>query len=146
MNYSKEEIIPLFEQNVVLINDSFESLLNKLAFRRNNDIYFDYKILKVIGTEATFETIIMYVHNIVKGIFADSQHTNVVVNLKSLAIKDLDKFKNFISQLIKFFSDEYPDRLQNCYLFKTPGIFAQIYSVFSFVIDKETRKKVQIMK
>lgn len=146
MNYSKEEILPLFEENVVLLTDTFQPLLNKLAFRRNNDIYFDYKILKVIGNELTFQSIINHIHTVVKGIFEDSPFTNIVVNLKSLALKDVDKFKNFICNLIQIFSDEYPDRLQKCYLFKTPGIFSQIYNIISFGVDKETRQKVQIVK
>ena len=146
MNYSKEEILPLFEQNVVLLTDTFEPLLRKLAFRKNNDIYFDYKILKVIGNEITFDSIIKHIHTIVEAIFADSPFTNIVVNLKTLSIKDLDKYKNFVSNLIQIFSDKYPDRLQKCYLFKTPGIFSQIYNIISFGVDKETRQKVQIVK
>ena len=66
--------------------------------------------------------------------------------LKTINLSDLDKHKTFVMDMIKKCNDELPDILDICYLYKAPFVFAQIYSIISVVIDKETRQKIHIVK
>ena len=138
-------IIDFFENNTVTPNNSFLEILQKMCFCKDNNVFFDYKIFKSIATIQTYETITKHFINITQDILIKCPIVNVIACFKSITFKELDKHREFIFKLIPYFTSEYPDKLNMCYLYKTPSIFSQLFSIVSIMIDKETRQKIKII-
>lgn len=138
----------LFENNIITATDTFNEMLHKMCFfnESENYIYFDYKIFKMIASPMTYEAVSSHLIKTTWEVVSKYDKINIYACLKSISLKEIDKHKTFILKMISFCSDEFSDKLLKCYLYKTPTIFTQIYSIVSIAIDKETRQKVQIIK
>ena len=65
--------------------------------------------------------------------------------MKNLTITDIDKHTTFIQNLSGYLKDKYPQKLSKCYIYNAPFVFSQIYTIVSIFIDKETRKKIELI-
>ena len=70
----------------------------------------------------------------------------VYLNMKSLTISQLDKHRNFLTQISSVLKARYPDTLSKCYVYDAPFVFSQLYNIISIFVDKETLCKIQIVK
>ena len=50
------------------------------------------------------------------------------------------------SNFINYLKDKYPEKLAKCYVYNAPFIFTQIFNIVSMFIDKETQKKIELVK
>jgi hypothetical protein len=66
--------------------------------------------------------------------------------MKNLTIVDVDKHKEYIAYISEIFKDKYPDKLAKCYVYNAPFIFTQIFNIISVFIDKDTQKKIELVK
>ena len=65
--------------------------------------------------------------------------------MKSLTLSDVDKHKIFIQNIAVFLKEKYPNKLEKCYVYNAPFVFAQIYNIVSIFIDKDTQKKIELV-
>jgi hypothetical protein len=138
--------IDLFAQNTISPNMDFNQILNKMCFIENNNMILDYKVMKPILYSSTYDIIFDHLMNITKEIVLHNSLLNMQICLKGLTITDMDKHKKFVLRIIKTFSEEFPNKLDVCCLYKTPGIFSQIFALISMFIDKVTINKIRIIK
>ena len=135
-----------FKSQVIQPTDTPTDILNKLTSANKNEVFLNMAIFKLIASETTYSQIVSHVYQILKDT-SDKYGTVVVhVYLKTITLSDLDKHKTFVMDMIKKFNEELPDILDICYMYKAPFVFAQIYSIISVVIDKDTKKKIHIVK
>jgi hypothetical protein len=66
--------------------------------------------------------------------------------MKNLTIVEIDKHKEYIKFISEFLKDKYPEKLAKCYVYNAPFIFTQIFNIVSMFIDKETQKKIELVK
>lgn len=139
-------VIHFFKQQTINPSDTFQELLYKFGSSNGNEVYLNYAIFKLIGTQTTYQSIVAYMFNLLRE--TSNIHNSVVVHvyLKTLTVSDVDKHKQFIIDVIQKLNVELPNILDVCYLYKTPFVFSQIYSIISVVIDKDTREKIHIVK
>ena len=144
--YSYIEMNDFFKSQKIQPSDTPEDILNKLVSANKNEVFLNMAIFKLIASETTYPQIISHVYKLLKD--TSTTYGTVVVNayLKTITLSDLDKHKTFVMDMIKRFNDELPDILDACYIHKAPFVFAQIYSIISVVIDKDTRQKIHIVK
>lgn len=135
-----------FKSQTIQPSDTPAEILNKLISANKNEVFLNVAIFKLIASETTYSQIVSHVYKILKE--TSAAYGTVVVNvyLKTITLSDLDKHKTFVMDMIKRFNDELPDILDACYMYKAPFVFAQIYSIISVVIDKDTKKKIHIVK
>ena len=135
-----------FTNNLISPSDTWTEVLNKFCHYIGNEMWIDYAIFKLVATKSTYSDILTHLYNILQHISLNGSRATIYLNMKSLTVGDLDKHRSFIFDTIKKLSEELPDTLEVCYCYKTPFVFAQVYSMISVAIDKETRQKVKIVK
>jgi hypothetical protein len=135
-----------FKSQTIQPSDTPADILNKLMSANKNEVFLNVAIFKLIASETTYSQIVSHVYQILKD--ASAKYGTIVVHvyLKTITLSDLDKHKTFVMDMIKKLGDELPDILDVCYMYKAPFVFAQIYSIVSVVIDKDTKKKIHIVK
>jgi hypothetical protein len=135
----------MFAQQQIQPSDTFQDILEKMCFCHNGELFINYTIFKLIGAPTTYPAILSHIFETTKK--TASEHSKVVarIYIKSMTIGDLDKHKQFFLDAIKKLSNELPDILEVCHLYKTPFVFDKIFTIMSFAIDKETRQKVRIV-
>ncbi len=69
----------------------------------------------------------------------------VHVNMQKLSIADVNKHNLFIQQMSSHLKDKYPKKLSKCYVYNSPFIFTQIFSIVSIFIDKDTQNKIELV-
>jgi len=127
-------------------NSSIEELLHKMCFIKDDNMFFDYIVFKHMYKLTSYDTILMHLVKITNEILTNYKLLNIHVCLKTLTITHVDKHKQFIFTLAQLFNTQFPNKLQNCYIYEAPSIFSQIFSMLSVIIDKETRNKIKIIK
>ena len=135
-----------FKSQTIQPSDAPADILNKLMSANKNEVFLNMAIFKLIASETTYSQIVSHVYQMLKDTSTTYGTVVVHVYLKTITLSDLDKHKTFVMDMIKRFNDELPDILDICYMYKAPFVFAQIYSIISVVIDKDTKKKIHILK
>jgi hypothetical protein len=135
-----------FKSQVIQSSDTPFDILNKIAFATKNEVFLNISILKLIASPVTYPNITSHIYKLLKDTATTYKTVVVHVYLKTINLSDLDKHKTFVIDMIKKCNDELPDILDVCYMYKAPFVFAQIYSVISVFIDKETKQKIHIVK
>lgn len=130
----------------ILPSDTIPIILTKLCSSKDREIFVNYSIFKLIASTTTYEMILSHVMIVIRQTIQVHSTADVHLNMKGLTISDLDKHKPFILDTINMLNRELPDTLNNCYCYKTPFVFSQIYNLLFCVIDKETRQKIKIVK
>lgn len=138
--------IDFFAQNTITPNMDFNEILNKICFMDHDKVFIDYKIMKPILNSNTYDIIFDHLINVTKEILSQNPLINMHVCLKGLTVTDIDKHKNFVLRIIKTFSEQFPNKLNICNLYKTPSIFSQIFALISMFIDKVTINKIRVVK
>ena len=123
-----------------------DTLLHQLCYCEDNEVIFNYATFKAIAGPATYPLILKHIYALLQKALLIYPKLIVRAHLKSITIGDMDTHKHFILDAIKQMSVDFSDALDICYLYKTPFVFSQIYSIVSIVIDKETKQKIQIVK
>lgn len=139
-------IIQFFKEQTIHPSDTFQDILHKFGSSNGNEVFLNYAIFKLIGSQATYSTIVAYMFKLLQD--TSNIHSKIVVHvyLKTLTVSDVDKHKPFIMDVIHKLTTELPDILEVSYLYKAPFVFSQIFSLISMAIDKETREKIQVVK
>ena len=148
-------------KHLFLKNDEYESsekimnkiqkgelndILSKLCFINENNIVIDYIYFKYLATNTTYNYILMYITNNINNILSKNNEFIVHVNMKKILLTDIDKHKIFIQNFSSYLKENYPDKLSKCYIYNAPTIFKQILNIISVFIDKETLKKIELIK
>ena len=88
----------------------------------------------------------MYITNNIDNILLTNNEFVVHVSMKKITLSDIDKHKIFIQNISTFLKEKYPDKLLKCYVYNAPYVFKQIFNIISVFIDKETQKKIELVK
>jgi hypothetical protein len=135
-----------FIKNIQNINiNQITSLLNKLCIINNNNLILNYKIFKFISCNETYSLINNYITASIKSILKNSNTVNVHMSMKDLTMNEINKHHSYFYNLIILFKNEFPDKLHVCYVYNTPYIFSNLFSIISCLIDKKTKEKIIIV-
>ena len=127
-------------------NNNFTQIFEGLSYIKNNSLIIEYKYFKYFASLYTYDIITNYIDNQLSNILTKYNTFTICINMKSISISDVDKHRNYISYISKFFSEKYPDLLHKCYIYNAPYIFEKIFTMIRVFIDKETQSKINIVK
>jgi hypothetical protein len=119
--------------------------LDKFSVIKNNAIYIDYSVFKGIANEITYDIITKHLVDLLNQILREHPTFTIHFSLKSLTISELDKHYNYINHVCPVFKNEFPDKLDVCYVYNAPFIVSKVISIISFFIDKTTQEKIKLM-
>ena len=138
-NTSSEKIIDKVR------NGNWNDIFKGLCCIKENNIVLNYIYFKYIANDETYSYIMNHITNNIDQILQTNNEFSVHVNMKSLTIVDIDKHKEFIQQISLFLKDNYPNKLEKCYVYNAPFMFSNLFNIVSIFIDKETQKKIELV-
>ena len=138
-NTSSEKIIDKVR------NGNWNDIFKGLCCIKENNIVLNYIYFKYIANDETYSYIMNHITNNIDQILQTNNEFSVHVNMKSLTIVDIDKHKEFIQQISLFLKDNYPNKLEKCYVYNAPFMFSNFFNIVSMFIDKETQKKIELV-
>lgn len=122
-----------------------EVFLNRFCNIKEKSIFMDYQIFKYFANESNYDIITSFVIDCLKSILKNNEMFTIHLSLKSLTLTELDKHYNYITKVCTIFKNEFPDKLDTCFVYHAPFVFSQIISIISVFIDKKTQKKLQLV-
>ena len=162
MDSKLNNIKNLFSLNVAIINgfsstnksnlhNSFQyntssTKLNFICINTDNEIIIDYRIFKLISTPQSYSMIIENIVDTIETVLLNSNLFTIHLCLKSLTLKELENYYPFIRIVTETLKTKYTDKLEKCYIYNAPFIFAQVISLVSKIVDKKTQQKMIIVK
>jgi len=110
-----------------------------------NIITINYIYFKYFASTATYELITNLLINRIERLINVYDTLCVYLNLKSFSLMELDKHKNYISQISKSFKERYPNKLEKCYVYNSSYLINQLYNIVSLFVDKDTLNKIEFI-
>lgn len=127
-------------------NGKWNDILCGLCFIYENQIVLNYKYFKYFATKETYDFILNYITINIDNVLNSNNEFIVHVNMKDLTITEIDKHMTFIQNISGYLKEKYPKKLSKCYIYNAPFVFTQIYNIVSMFIDKDTQKKIELVK
>lgn len=125
---------------------SKEEILSSIFFVKDLCLYVDYKFFKKYMTPALYESFVTHVLTLSEDLLTKVELLDIHVCMKTLSITDFDKHREFIFQFVQLVQTRYPNKLNKCFIYEAPSIFAQMYKLLSVIMDKETKQKITIVE
>lgn len=122
--------------------------LDKFCYiEHENNIIIDHFFFKqyVKMTDNSINTLNHLINQIDK-VLKNYDNFNVHLKIKSLTLIEIDKHKDLIATMSVILRQKFPDKLQNCIIYDAPFIFSSLFSLVSSFIDKDTQKKIKLIK
>jgi hypothetical protein len=137
-NISKQIVLYIESGNI-------EAILNNLCYIDNNEIKINYVYFKYFAHTETYDCILNAISNNIDTLLLTNPTFSVHVNMQTINITDVNKHKDYIKYISDYLKNKYPNKLNICYIYNAPFIFAQIYKIISVFIDKETQQKIKVI-
>jgi hypothetical protein len=153
-NFSEEFINSLFDKSTntseLIISKihacDINFILNGICYIKDDALVIDYNFFKHFASTKTYDIIQHYFINNIDIILTKYDTFTVYLNMKSLTISQIDKHRNYLNHISLVLKERYPDTLLKCYVYDAPFVFSQLYNIISMFLDRETLKKIQIVK
>ncbi len=126
--------------------DLSKNVFANMCYIKENNVVLNYIFFKLIAKEQKYNGILDYITNNIDKVLLKYPEFIVHVDMKNLTIVEIDKHKEYIKFVSEIFKNKYPRKLEKCYVYNAPFIFTQILHTVSMFIDKETQKKIILVK
>ena len=83
--------------------------------------------------------------NQIEELFKSTKLFDLYFNIDTITLTELDKYSTFFIKVAKLFSEKYPDCLDNFYIIGSGFMFQSMNNLFSLILPKKTREKIQFM-
>lgn len=135
-------------KNITNLSPEIMNVLQNFCYIQNdNNIIINHTYFKLYSKNNQETYIILnYLIEQIERVLINYQDFNIHLNIKSLTLVELDKHKNLIAMMSLLLKQKFPDKLNNCYIYDAPFIFSSLFSIISSFIDKDTQKKIQLIK
>ena len=121
-----------------------ENIVNKFCYinKKTKVIKLNYNIIKNIIDFDNYNIFSERLFKIInKGI--EIKETLILhINLYNLSLSDIDKHYKYICFIVNLLNQNYPNKLNTCYIYESSFIFNTLYSILSKIIDKKTKEKI----
>jgi hypothetical protein len=150
MSSSSSELKNDLESNKYILpemQDNHNNILHNFCYISKDDIIINYQYFKIYTRHfSNVENILWYLIQKIEEILKNHKSFNVHLKIKSLTLIEIDKHKELISTMSILLKEKFPDKLNNCLIYDAPFIFSTLFSIISKFIDKDTQKKIKLIK
>ena len=142
------------DQPIKLFNNEYNSLKNKknediniylsyFSYITTNSLILDYRFFKLIGNPNNYNFFLNYLMNQIEELLTYTKLFHLYFNIDTITLTEMDKYSTFFIKVAKLFSEKYPDCLQNFYILGSGFMFDNMKNLFSLILPKKTREKIQ---
>ena len=111
---------------------------NLCRVRNTYEIMIDFKYFKLVAKPDFYDTIIKYIVATVKYVL-HTQHMVVLhINLKSMSLTDIDKYRTFIAQIST--EQNILQTISSINIYNTGPIFSTLIQIVLSFLDKPTKQ------
>jgi len=126
-------------------NEDIDIYLSYFSYITKSSIIIDYRFFKLIGNPNNYELFLNTLMNKIEKLLSYTKLFDLYFNIDTINLIELDKYSTFFIKVAKLFSDKYPDCLQNFYIIGSGFMFDNMKKLFSFILPKKTKEKIQFM-
>ena len=110
-----------------------------------NNIHIEYKVFKLLYKCIDYKIILQHIIDVISYVLNNYCTFIIHINLDSLTLLDIDKYKGFIQIMSVNLKESFNDKLDKCFIYDAPYIFNQIFNLLSYFIDKKTQEKIKVL-
>ena len=126
-------------------NENIDIYLSYFSYIKQKSLILDYRFFKLIGNPNNYDFFLNNVMNQVEELLKYTNLFNLYFNIDTITLTELDKYSTFFIKVAKIFSEKYPDCLNNFYINGSGFMFENMKNLFSLILPKKTREKIQFM-
>jgi hypothetical protein len=126
-------------------NANIDIYLSYFSYIIKNSLILDYRFFKLIGSPNNYDIFLNTLMNQIEELFKSTNLFNLYFNIDTITLTELDKYSTFFIKVAKLFSEKYPDCLDNFYIIGSGFMFQSMNNLFSLILPKKTREKIQFM-
>jgi hypothetical protein len=128
------------------LNIQLNEILEHFCYNENDVMLLNFYCMKWLG-KIDKQIIINVIRNNMQSIL-NKGYKKVMIHvcLKSLSVSQMDIFYSFFKEASTIFKQEFPDRLEKCYLYHCSSVFSSLYKMISHFLEKETLQRIEVYK
>jgi hypothetical protein len=124
-------------------NENIDIYLSYFSYITKSSLVLDYRFFKLIGNPNNYDFFLNHLMNQIEELIINTKIFNLYFNIDTITLTELDKYSTFFIKVAKLFSEKYPDCLQNFYILGSGFMFDNMKNLFSLILPKKTREKIQ---
>jgi hypothetical protein len=124
----------------------YNNMITEFCNVKNECVYLNYSHFKYLIFHENADTLISFIISNIDSILLNYDLFTVHTDLKNFTISDIDKYNNFIAKISTLLKNRYPNKLYKCFIHNPPFIFEALFNLVSMFIDKDTQKKITLVK
>ncbi len=141
----KSDNMSIHKVNELIQVGNNDEIVKGICKIHDDSVVINYVFIKYIANCNTYEFILSIISKHITLLLEKYDLFTVHFNVQHLTLSDIDKHKQFIYNASRYFKTQYPNKLSKCYIYNSPSIFKQIFSVIKCAIDKETIGKITLI-
>jgi hypothetical protein len=126
-------------------NANIDTYLSYFSYITKNSLILDYRFFKLIGSPNNYDIFLNNLMNQIEQLITTTKLFNLYFNIDTITLTELDKYSTFFIKVAKLFAEKYPDCLDNFYIIGSGFMFQSMNNLFSLILPKKTREKIQFM-
>jgi len=126
-------------------NENIDVYLSYFSYIKTQSLILDYRFFKLIGTPNNYDIFLNNLMNKIEELINSTNLFDLYFNIDTITLTELDKYSTFFIKVAKLFSEKYPDCLNNFYIIGSGFMFQSMNKLFSLILPKKTREKIQFM-
>ena len=126
-------------------NADINIYLSYFSYIIKNSLILDYRFFKLIGSPNNYDIFLNTLMNQIEQLITSTKLFDLYFNINTITLTELDKYSTFFIKVAKLFSEKYPDCLDNFYIIGSGFMFQSMNNLFSLILPKKTREKIQFM-
>lgn len=118
--------------------------MDKFCYIKNNSLQIEYKYFKLLNAEkeSNHDAIIAHISSQIDVLLESRPQVKVNIDMSLFNLIHLDKYYEFIKKTVNYFSVNYVDKLDKCYLWHSPMMLNGLIKMLSKFLDKDTIGKI----
>ena len=124
-------------------NEDIDIYLSYFSYITKKSLILDYRFFKLIGNPNNYNFFLNYLMNQIEELLSYTKLFDLYFNIDTITLTELDKYSSFFIKVAKLFSEKYPDCLQNFYIIGSGFMFDNMKKLFSLILPKKTKEKIQ---
>jgi len=155
MDETKETTLKEVEDKFVLemenikkkgVNIHLNEIITLFCHNDKNTIFINFYCIKWFKNIEKKKIIDIIRENILTVIENGYEKMTIHVCLKSLSVSQVDTYYSLFKDASTVFKNEFPERLEKCYLYHCSSIFTYIYKLISMMLEPSTLERVEVYK
>ena len=117
--------------------------LNHLCYRLGDEVMLDTRYFDLVYKNTSSNTIIDHISSVISNVLETRNLIILRANMQGISFVKICKHSKFIKQFAERIQNEFPNKLDTCYVYNMPHSFSVFLNVLSFFTDEKTHSRIK---